>query len=192
MYIIAGLGNPGKKYENTRHNLGFITVDRLADKDGVSVTRKKFDALVGEDNIGGEKVLLMKPQTYMNESGRAIAQAVKFYKVDLSHLIVIYDDFDIKEGSIRIRKFGSAGTHNGMRSIVSCLGSDRFPRLRVGTGVENKGDIVDFVLGGFSKSEKSMMEQAVDTAVDALRCYVTEDIDKAMNIYNSKRSGGNK
>lgn len=190
MYIIAGLGNPGKKYENTRHNLGFITIDRYADRHGFTVTKKKFDSLIAEENIAGEKVLFMKPQTYMNDSGRALQQAVRFYKADLDDVLVIYDDFDIKEGNIRIRPFGSPGTHNGMRSVVQCLGSDRFPRIRIGTGVENKGDIVDFVLGGFSKGEKSLMETAVDTACDAIDSYISDGIDKAMNRYNSKRSEG--
>ncbi|MDD6043162.1 MAG: aminoacyl-tRNA hydrolase [Eubacteriaceae bacterium] len=187
MYVIAGLGNPGKKYENTRHNMGFITVDQLAEKHNIKVDKLKFKALVGEGRIAGQKVLLVKPQTYMNLSGESIRQIMNFYKLEPKELTVIYDDMDIDVGSIRIRKFGSAGTHNGMKSVVQQLGSDRFPRIRVGIGNRNKGDTIDFVLGGFRKEEVPLLEEAVTTAVQAIECMLEADIDIAMNKYNTKK-----
>ena len=186
MHVICGLGNPGRKYENTRHNIGFITIDRLADKLGVSVNKSKFRSTVGETMISGEKVLLVKPETFMNDSGMAVKEIMDFYKVDPEDLIVIYDDFDIPEGTVRIRPFGSAGTHNGMRSIIRLLGSDRFPRIRIGTGKEDmeKRELIGFVLGGFSKEGVKIMEAACDIASDAAVCYVENGIDRAMNRYN--------
>lgn len=187
MYVIAGLGNPGKKYENTRHNMGFITIDRLAEKHDIKVDKLKFKALVGEGRIAGQKVLLVKPQTYMNLSGESIREVMHFYKLDPEDLIVIYDDIDIELGALRIRKFGSAGTHNGMRSVVYQLQSDRFPRIRVGIGSQKRGDLVDFVIGGFSKAEVPVLEETVDKAVAAIECIVEEDIDLAMNRFNTKK-----
>ena len=186
MHVICGLGNPGRKYENTRHNIGFITIDRLADKLGIKVNKSKFRATVGEGTIGGEKVLLVKPETYMNDSGLAVKDIADFYKLDPKDLLVIYDDFDIPEGTVRIRPFGSSGTHNGMRSVIRLLGSDRFPRIRIGTGKEDmeKRELISFVLGGFSKDEVKLMENAVDIAADAACCYVENGIDLAMNRYN--------
>ena len=139
MYVIAGLGNPGKKYENTRHNMGFITIDQLAEKHNIKVDKLKFKALVGEGRIAGQKVMLVKPQTYMNLSGESIREVMNFYKLEPENLIVIYDDIDIEAGTLRIRKFGSAGTHNGMKSVVYQLQSDRFPRIRLGIGSQKKG-----------------------------------------------------
>ena len=141
MYIIAGLGNPGKKYENTRHNMGFLAVDLLAEKYGIRIDKIKFKALVGEGRIAGQKVLLVKPQTYMNLSGQSIVEVMNFYKVEIENLIVIYDDIDIPTGTIRLRKKGSAGTHNGMRNIVYLLGDDGFPRIRVVICVHGLCDI---------------------------------------------------
>ena len=186
MHVICGLGNPGRKYENTRHNIGFVAIDRIADKTGIEVNRSKFRATVGEGMIAGEKVLLAKPETFMNDSGMAVKEIMDFYKLAPEDLIVIYDDFDIKEGTVRIRPFGSAGTHNGMRSIIRLLGSDRFPRIRIGTGKDDmeQRELIGFVLGGFSKDEVKMMEAAVDTAADAAICYVESGIDRAMNRYN--------
>ena len=189
MHVICGLGNPGKKYENTRHNIGFITIDRLADKLDIKVNKSKFRSVVGEGVIAGEKVLLVKPETYMNDSGMAVKEIVDFYKLDTADLIVIYDDFDIPEGTVRIRPFGSSGTHNGMKSIIRLLGSDRFPRIRIGTGKEDmeNRELISFVLGGFSKDEVKIMEAAVDVACDAACCYVESGIDRAMNRYNGIR-----
>ncbi len=187
MYVIAGLGNPGKKYENTRHNMGFITIDQLAEKHNIKTDKLKFKALVGEGRIAGQKVLLVKPQTYMNLSGESIREVMNFYKLEPENLIVIYDDIDIEAGTLRIRKFGSAGTHNGMKSVVYQLQSDRFPRIRLGIGRQKKGDLVNFVIGGFSKEEVPVLEEAVNHAVLAIECIIEDGIDKAMNQYNTKK-----
>ena len=187
MYVIAGLGNPGKKYENSRHNMGFITIDQLAEKHNIKVDKLKFKALVGEGRIAGQKVMLVKPQTYMNLSGESIREVMNFYKLEPENLIVIYDDIDIEAGTLRIRKFGSAGTHNGMKSVVYQLQSDRFPRIRLGIGSQKKGDLVNFVIGGFSKEEVPVLEEAVNHAVLATECIIEDGIDKAMNQYNTKK-----
>ncbi len=192
MYIIAGLGNPGKKYENTRHNLGFITVDLLAEKHGVKINKIKNKALVGECTISGQKVLFVKPQTYMNLSGSSIREIMAFYKEEPEHLIVIYDDIDIPMGTIRLRKKGSAGTHNGMRSIIYDLQYDDFPRIRVGIGRDKRGELVDYVIGNFSKEDRPLLEAAVEKAAEAAECIVSEGIDIAMNRFNVKPAGKEK
>ena len=184
MYIIVGLGNPGKKYENTRHNMGFIAVDLLAEKYGIKVDKIKFKALVGEGRIAGRKVLLVKPQTYMNLSGQSVMEVMNFYKEDIENLIVIYDDIDIPTGTIRLRKKGSAGTHNGMRNIVYLLQEDGFPRIRVGIGSESKVDLIHYVTSGVTKKEKDLLEDALTRAADAVACIVEKGIEKAMNEYN--------
>lgn len=184
MYIIVGLGNPGKKYENTRHNMGFIAVDLLAEKYGIKVDKIKFKALVGEGRIAGQKVLLVKPQTYMNLSGQSVMEVMNFYKEDIENLIVIYDDIDIPTGTIRLRKKGSAGTHNGMRNIVYLLQEDGFPRIRVGIGSESKVDLIHYVTSGVTKKEKDLLEDALTRAADAAVCIVEKGIEKAMNEYN--------
>ena len=184
MYIIVGLGNPGKKYENTRHNMGFIAVDLLAEKYGIKVDKIKFKALVGEGRIAGQKVLLVKPQTYMNLSGQSVMEVMNFYKEDIENLIVIYDDIDIPTGTIRLRKKGSAGTHNGMRNIVYLLQEDGFPRIRVGIGSESKVDLIHYVTSGVTKKEKDLLEDALTRAADAAACIVEKGIETAMNEYN--------
>lgn len=184
MYIIVGLGNPGKKYENTRHNMGFIAVDLLAEEYGIKVDKIKFKALVGEGRIAGRKVLLVKPQTYMNLSGQSVMEVMNFYKEDIENLIVIYDDIDIPTGTIRLRKKGSAGTHNGMRNIVYLLQEDGFPRIRVGIGSESKVDLIHYVTSGVTKKEKDLLEDALTRAADAAACIVEKGIEKAMNEYN--------
>lgn len=186
VYIIVGLGNPGKKYENTRHNMGFIAVDLIAQEYGIRLDKLKFKALVGEGRIAGQKVLLVKPQTFMNLSGQSVTEIMNFYKEDIEKLIVIYDDIDIPTGSIRIRKKGSAGTHNGMRNIVYLLGDDGFPRIRVGIGSETKIDLINYVTGGVSKKEKEPLEAALTNAAKAAVCIIEKGIDKAMNEYNIK------
>ena len=186
MYIIAGLGNPGRKYENTRHNMGFIAVDLLAEKHGIKVDKIKFKALVGEGRIAGQKVLLVKPQTYMNLSGESIREVMSFYKEDIENLIVIYDDIDIPTGTIRLRKKGSAGTHNGMRNIVYLLADDGFPRIRVGIGSDKKVDLINYVTSGVTKGEKELLEGALLKAADAAAAIVEKGIEKAMNEYNVK------
>ena len=186
MYIIVGLGNPGKKYENTRHNMGFLTIYRMAEEYGISVDKIKFKALVGEGRIAGQRVVLVKPQTYMNLSGQSVQEIMHFYKEDIENLIVIYDDLDIPAGKIRVRKKGSAGTHNGMRNIVQMLADDGFPRIRVGIGGEKKGDLIDFVIGGVSKSEMELLREATVQASKAAAAIVEKGIEKAMNEYNIK------
>lgn len=184
MFVIAGLGNPGKKYENTRHNMGFLVIDRLAEKNNINVNKIKHKALVGDGFISGRKSLLVKPQTYMNLSGEALSEVVNYYDVELENLIVIYDDFDLEAGAIRIRKKGSAGSHNGMKSVISLLKSQDFPRIRIGIGKSGGLDWKDFVIGRVGSSEKSIIEDAVDRAADAVMCILEKGIDKAMNEYN--------
>ena len=187
MHVICGLGNPGKEYEATRHNMGFLAVDVLADKLGVSVRQLKFKALIGEGRIGTEKVLLVKPQTYMNLSGECIRPLMDFYKLEPEKLIVIYDDIDLSVGDIRVRAFGGPGTHNGMRSIVKLLGSDRFPRVRIGTGANGSQDLASYVLGKWTESERPLLADAVKNAADAAEAIVALGADKAMNRYNTKK-----
>lgn len=185
MFLIAGLGNPGKKYEKTRHNLGFMVIDELARRNSVSVDKSKFRALIGEFNLGGEKVILMKPQTYMNLSGDALREAVNFYKIDLRNVLVIYDDLDIPIGALRIRTSGSPGTHNGMKSVVAQLGSRDFPRVRIGIGSNKDDNLIDFVIGKPSKFEEGVLADTVSEAALAIECYIKDGIDKAMNRFNS-------
>ncbi len=187
MFIIVGLGNPGRKYENTRHNMGFLTIDRLAEKLSIRVSKIKFKALIGEGRIGTHRVILVKPQTYMNLSGESVREIMQFYKIPIENLIVVYDDFDIALGTIRIRKFGSAGTHNGMKSVIYQLQSDRFPRIRIGIDNQDKGNLIDFVTGGVSKEEAVLLREAIDQSVEAIQAIVTDGIDLAMNRYNSRR-----
>ena len=187
MKIIAGLGNPGKEYENTKHNVGFLTIDILAEKYDIKVNKIKFKGLVGEGMIGTEKVILVKPQTYMNLSGQCIREIVAFYKLDMEDLVVIYDDIDLPMGNLRIRKKGSAGTHNGMRSIIYDLQDDGFPRVRVGIGGERKGDLANYVISGFSGDDRKLIEEAIVKAADAVACFVEDGIDRAMVDYNTKK-----
>ena len=184
MYIIVGLGNPGKQYENTRHNMGFLAVDLLAEKYNIEVNKVKFKALVGEGRIAGQKVLLVKPQTYMNLSGEAVRQAMDFYKIDPEELIVIYDDIDIPTGTFRIRKKGSPGTHNGMRNIFQHIQTNDFPRIRVGIGSGKKDNLAGYVTGGISKSEQEILADVLKNSADAAACIIEKGIDKAMNEYN--------
>ncbi len=186
MFIITGLGNPGRRYEHTRHNIGFITVDRLAEKHGIKINKIKHKALVGEGIISGQKVLLVKPQTYMNLSGQSVRDLVSYYKPEPENLIVVYDDVDLSMGRLRIRPSGSAGTHNGMRSIIYDLQRDDFPRLRIGIGGERKMGLADYVTGGFGKEEKKLMEETVLRATAALECILGKGIDQAMNEFNSR------
>ena len=187
MKIIAGLGNPGKEYENTKHNVGFLTIDILAEKYDIKVNKIKFKGLIGEGMIGTEKVILVKPQTYMNLSGQCIREIVAFYKLDMEDLVVIYDDIDLPMGNLRIRKKGSARTHNGMRSIIYDLQDDGFPRVRVGIGGERKGDLANYVISGFSGDDRKLIEEAIVKAADAVTCLVEDGIDRAMVDYNTKK-----
>ena len=187
MIVIAGLGNPGKKYENTRHNMGFLTIDRIAEKNDIKVNKIKHRALVGDGFISGHKVLLVKPQTYMNLSGESLREVMNYDNVDIEDLIVIYDDFDIETGSLRIRKKGSAGSHNGMKSVIYQLKDDGFPRVRVGIGKSGSLDWKDFVLGKVGGAESDAISQAISNAADAVECMISEGIDIAMNKYNKKK-----
>ncbi len=188
MFIIAGLGNPGKEYENTRHNAGFMVLDALADKLGADISEKKHKALCGRAVIGGQKVILLKPQTFMNSSGESIRAAADYYKVEPEDILVVYDDIHLAPGQLRIRAKGSAGGHNGMKSIIAHLGTQEFPRVRVGVGEKPpRMDLVDYVLGHFSQSEKKIMEDAAKEAADAVAEAVTEGIEHAMNDHNRKR-----
>ena len=188
MYYIVGLGNPGIQYENTRHNAGFITIDYLARKYSIDIRKIKFKSLIGQGVISGHKVMLVKPQNYMNNSGEAIREIYKYFDFDHDKLIVIYDDIDIDFGSIRIRKKGSAGTHNGMKSIIYNLEFDDFPRIKVAVGKKpSYMDLANFVLSGFSKQEAKIIEEEVKFASDAIEMILEEGIEKSMSMFNSKR-----
>ncbi len=186
MCVIAGLGNPGKQYEKTKHNAGFMVIDQLAKKHEINIGKLKYKALIGEGKISDARVIFIKPQTYMNLSGTAIREIMSFYKIPPENLIVIYDDFDVDLGKIRIRAKGSAGTHNGMKSIISEIQSQDFPRIRVGIGKEHESDVVDFVLSQFSKADERLIADAIEKASLAAAAIVTNGIDKAMNEYNTK------
>ncbi|MDD2959309.1 MAG: aminoacyl-tRNA hydrolase [Lachnospiraceae bacterium] len=189
MYVIAGLGNPGRKYEKTRHNAGFDTLDILADRYRIDVSTAKFKALCGTGVIDGQKVILVKPQTFMNLSGESLRAVCDFYKIDVEEeLIVIYDDISLAPGQLRIRKKGSAGGHNGMKSIIAQLGTQVFKRIKVGVGEKPQGyDLADYVLGHFSFSERLDMEDAFDQAARAAAALVTEETEHVMNQYNTKK-----
>lgn len=186
MVIIAGLGNPTKEYEHTRHNAGFDTIDMIAKRFGIGMGEKKHKAVIGKGHIEGNKVILVKPQTFMNLSGESIKELVDYYKVDEeSELVVIYDDISLALGKLRIRKKGSAGGHNGIKNIIAQLGTQNFYRIKVGVGEKPKGwDLADYVLGHFNSEEKVLMQEAFDKAADAVVTILTQDIDTAMNKYN--------
>ena len=185
MYVIVGLGNPGKQYEHTRHNVGFDVIDILAKEYGISVTKIKHKALIGEGRVGSEKVILVKPQTYMNLSGETLIDIYNYYKVDSNNIVVIYDDIDLEVGKIRIRKKGSGGTHNGMRSILKCLGTNECPRVRIGVSKPRQGqDLADFVLSRFRKEEADDIQDGLEKAAKAVDCMIRENLDLAMNKYN--------
>ena len=186
MYMIAGLGNPGGKYEKTKHNMGFQVIDLLADKYHIEMNQKKHKAICGTGVIEGVKVLLLKPQTFMNLSGESIRDAVDFYKIDPeTELIVIYDDISLAPGHLRIRKKGSAGGHNGIKNIIQHLGTQVFPRIRVGVGEKPEGwDLADYVLSGFSKEDEALVKESWERAVEAAAVMLTDGPEKAMNDFN--------
>lgn len=185
-WLVVGLGNPGEKYENTRHNVGFLTVDELAERARVPVQKLKHRALTNTLEVGGVKVLLMKPVTYMNLSGEAVRQAVDFYKIPPERVLVVSDDTALAVGRLRIRKGGSAGGHNGLKNIIQHLGTDQFPRVRVGVGQKPHPDydLADWVLGKFQGEDKKVMDEAVKRAADAVECILKEGADRAMNRFN--------
>ena len=189
MYIVVGLGNPDKEYDNTRHNIGFAVIDAIAVKYKIYVDTKKHKALIGKGIIEGNKVVLAKPQTYMNLSGESVRELVDFYKINPEdELIVIYDDIALDVGRLRVRPKGSAGGHNGIKNIIACTGTDIFPRIRVGVGDKPKNyDLADYVLGHFSKEEQTIMKDGIDEAIEALVDIMNEDVSYAMNRHNSKK-----
>ena len=186
-YIVAGLGNPSAKYEMTRHNAGFLAMDLLAITKNTDIKRLKHHALVADMQIGGKRCLVMKPQTMMNNSGEAIGEAAKFYKIPPENVIIVYDDISLDVGQTRIRRKGSAGGHNGIKSIIAHLGSENFPRIKVGVGKKPtpEYDLVNWVLGRFPKEQEKDLKAALENSVSALELIVGGDIDKAMNLYNS-------
>ena len=188
MFIIAGLGNPTLQYEGTRHNAGFDVIDTLAGKYNISVDGRKNRALIGKGIIEGKKVILAKPQTYMNLSGESLGGLVAYYKVDEeSEFLVVYDDISLDVGQLRIRKKGSAGGHNGMKNIISHLGTEVFPRIKVGVGEKpKKYDLADYVLSRFSKEERAIMEEGYQKAVEAVEMILRGEMDEAMNKFNRK------
>ena len=184
MYLIVGLGNPEEEYSNTRHNMGFNVINKLAEEYKIDVNKNKFDALLGTGSIEGEKVILLKPQTYMNLSGKSIIQVVNFYKIPLQNVFVIYDDIDIEPGLIRIRKKGSSGSHNGMKSVVAELNSEDFARIRVGIGKPENNDMINYVIGKIPKEGQEPLEEGVLKAKQAVGEILKNGLDRAMNKFN--------
>lgn len=184
MLAVFGLGNPGRSYKGTRHNVGFEVVDKLAEDAGVSVGRRRFEALIGEMMIGAEKLLLAKPQTFMNESGRSVQAAAAWSDFGIENIFVVCDDLELEPGRLRIRRKGSSGGHNGLKSIARCLGTTEFARLRVGIGRPRSEDATDHVLTTFAKAEQEIIAEAIDNAAEAVRCWAGEGIESCMNRFN--------
>ncbi|WP_294857119.1 aminoacyl-tRNA hydrolase [uncultured Oscillibacter sp.] len=188
-WILAGLGNPGEKYAKTRHNMGFLTVDLLAEKQGVKLNKVKFKSAYNILHFGGARVLVMKPQTFMNLSGEAVGEAARFYKIPPERVLVIYDDVSLPVGKLRVRPSGSAGGHNGIKSILSHLGTDQFPRVKIGVGdpggTAGERDMIDWVIGVPSQAERKILLEVFGRAIDAAECIIGQgDCQKAMNLYN--------
>ena len=189
MYIIAGLGNPTREYERTRHNVGFDVIDVLADMFHTTVEEKKFQGLYGRAMIEGEKVIFLKPQTFMNLSGECIWAAADFYKIEPENIIIIYDDISLDVGQLRIRKKGSAGGHNGIKNIIAHLGTQEFPRIKVGVGAKPpKMDLADYVLSRFSREDRAVMEDAFKDAAEAVQVMIAQGADAAMNRFNGHKA----
>lgn len=187
MYIIAGLGNPTKEYDGTRHNIGFAVIDEIARQNHISLDGKKHKAIYGKGQIDGHKVILAKPQTYMNLSGESIRAFVDYYKVTEEEVIIIYDDISLDVGQLRIRRKGSAGGHNGIKSIISHLGTQEFNRIKIGVGNKPKDyDLANYVLGRFQKEEKPYIEKAIIMGAEATKVIITRGVDTAMNLFNKK------
>ena len=185
LYIIIGLGNPGSRYDNTRHNVGFETADLLSDRYSIKINKLKYKSLLGEGSIEGRKVLLVKPQTFMNLSGESVREIIEWYKVPFERVIVIYDDIDIQIGKIRIRPGGSSGSHNGMKSVIYQVQSDGFPRIRIGIDRPPEGwDLADYVLGRFAGDQRKMIDESIKKAAEAVPVIIKSGVEAAMNLYN--------
>lgn len=188
MYLVVGLGNPDSEYDNTRHNMGFKVIDKIAKDCDIKISQSKFKGLYTVEQINGEKVIFLKPQTYMNASGESVIEFKKFYKIPDENIVVIYDDIDLKPGAIRIRKSGGPGTHNGMKSIVSCLNSEKFIRVRVGIGTpEHKGDLINYVIGAIPENQRKALEEGIEIAAEAVLEILKNGIDIAMNKFNTRK-----
>ena len=187
-WLVVFLGNPGPRYEGTRHNAGFMAADALAKEKNLRIDRLRFRALTASCELGGEKVLLMKPQTYMNLSGEAVSQAARFYKIPPEHILVVSDETALAVGKLRIRQKGSAGGHNGLKNIIACLGTEGFPRIRLGVGAppHPEYEMIDWVLSTFQNQDAEDMQKAAQRAADAVECYIEKGPDRAMNLYNTK------
>lgn len=186
-WLVAGLGNPGEKYARTRHNMGFLTLDLLAEREHIKIDRIKFKAVTAQAVLAGHRCLLMKPQTYMNLSGEAVREAARFYKLPADHVLVIYDDVSLPVGKLRVRPSGSAGGHNGIKNIIAHLGTDRFPRVKIGTGAPAEGgDMIGWVIGEPSQADKKVLLEMFSKAIAAAECIIENDGDcqKAMNAFN--------
>ena len=184
-WLVAGLGNPGEKYARTRHNMGFLTMDLLAEEKKIKIDRIKFKAVTAQAELGGARCLLMKPQTFMNLSGEAIGEAARFYKIPADHVLVIYDDISLPIGKIRIRPSGSAGGHNGIKSIIAHLGTDQFPRIKIGVGApQEKDGMIDWVIGEPSQTEKKVLLDSFRRAVQAAECIISDGCTRAQNQFN--------
>ena len=185
-WLIVGLGNPGQKYEHTRHNMGFLTVDLLAEKAGVKLNKVKFKAAYNILNFAGCKCLVMKPQTYMNLSGEAVREAVQFYKLPADHVLVIYDDISLPVGKLRVRPSGSAGGHNGIKNIIAHLGTQEFPRVKIGVGAPSGGgdEMIDWVIGAPSQAERKILAESFEKAIGAAECIIQKGCQQAMNSFN--------
>ncbi len=188
MYLIVGLGNPEEDYSKTRHNMGFNVINKIAKEYSIEINKSKFKGLYGSGIIEGEKVILLKPQTYMNLSGESVVEAMNFYKVDLEKLIIIYDDIDVNPGNIRIRKSGSAGTHNGMKSVINHIKTEIFCRVRVGIGRPKENtDMISYVIGYVPESEQQKLEKGTELAKEAVIEIIKNNVDTAMNKFNKKK-----
>ena len=185
MYLIVGLGNPEEDYSNTRHNMGFNTINKLAKQYNIEIGKKKFKGLYGTGVIENKKVILLKPQTFMNSSGESIKEAIDFYKIEEDKLIIIYDDIDINPGTIKIRKTGGPGTHNGMKSVIQHIGTNKFARIRIGIGMpEHKGDLINYVIGAIPEEEKKILDEATTLGKDAIIEIIKSGVDNSMNKFN--------
>lgn len=190
MYLIVGLGNPETDYSKTRHNMGFNVINKISNEYGIEVNKSKFKSLIGSGIINNQKIILLKPQTFMNLSGEAIIEVMNFYKISEDKLIVIYDDIDIEPGSIRIRKSGSAGTHNGMKSVIENIKTEKFCRVRVGIGKPKEHmDMINYVIGHISEDDVKLLDSGAEMAKDAVIEIIKNNVDSAMNKYNKKREG---